>query len=94
MRKRLRQVVQMCLPGLKVVAYKFHLIRHVNGTVDKVASNIQGRNSMSKAEEMLRLLEEKIASDSSYESKQLLHMFAGWREEIMNDFDYRIPIAS
>jgi len=43
-----------------------------------------------RAEEMLGLLEEKIASDSLYEFKVLLHTFANWREEILNYFDCRI----
>ena len=44
----------------------------------------------SRAEEKLELLEEKIASDSLYEFKELLHTFTNWREEILNYFDYRI----
>ena len=35
-------------------------------------------------------MEEKIASDSLYEFKELLHTFTNWREEILNYFDYRI----
>ena len=34
-----------------------------------------------RAEEKLELLEEKIASDSLYEFKELLHTFTNWREE-------------
>ena len=39
---------------------------------------------------MLELLEERIASDSLYEFKELLHTFTNWREEILNYFDCRI----
>ena len=39
---------------------------------------------------MLRLLEEKIASDSLYEFNKLLPTFTNWRKEILNYFDYRL----
>ena len=44
----------------------------------------------SRAEQMLRLLEERIANDSLDEFKKLLPTFTNWREEILNYFDYRI----
>jgi len=44
----------------------------------------------SRAEEMLELLEAKIAGDSLDEFKELLRTFTNWREEILNYFDYRI----
>ena len=44
MHEPFRQAVRMCLPWSKVVADKFHLIRHINGAVDKVRSNLQGGN--------------------------------------------------
>jgi len=147
MHEPFRQAVQMCLPQAKVVVDKFHLIRHINGALDKVRSRLQGGNrrgwkrdlfnsrytllkgaeklddrererlnqlfycypelkrawvlkesfrawyrevDRSKAEEMLRLLAKKIARDSLYEFKKLLHTFTNWREEILNYFDYRV----
>jgi transposase len=147
MHEPFRQAVQTCLPKAKVVADKFHVIRHINEAVDKVRSRHQGGNvggkrqdlfrsrytllkgaerladwekeslnrlfigypeverawelkenfrawyrdmDRSKAEKTLRLLEDKIASDSLPEFKQLLPMFAHWREEILNYFDHRI----
>jgi len=39
---------------------------------------------------MIGLLEEKIASDSLDEFKELLHTFSNWRGEILNYFEYRI----
>ena len=147
MHEPFRQAIQMCLPYAKVVADKFHLIRHINGALDKVRSRLQGgsrsgkrkdlfksrytllkgaerladwerarlnqlfyrypelkkawifkesfrtwykETDRSRAEEMLELLEGKIASGSLYEFKELLHTFANWREEILNYFDYRI----
>ena len=44
----------------------------------------------SRAEEVLGLLEKRIAKDSLPEFKQLLHTLSNWREEILNYFDYRI----
>jgi transposase len=147
MHEPFRQAVRMCLPQAKVVADRFHLIRHINGALDKVRSRLQGgsrrgkrkdlfksrytllkgaerlvdweraklkqlfyrypelgrawvlkesfrawyrETDRSRAEEELELLKEKIASDSLYEFKELLHTFASCREEILNYFDYRI----
>jgi len=147
MHEPFRQAVQMCLPQAKVVVDKFHLIRHINGAVDKVRSKLQGgsgrgkrrdlfnsrytllkgaerlvdgekerlnqlfcrypelkrawvlkesfrawyrETDRSRAEEMLGILEERIANDSLYEFKKLLRTFTNWREEILNYFDYRI----
>ena len=147
MHEPFRQAVQMCLPQAKVVVDKFHLIRHINGALDKVRSRLQGgsrrgkrrdlfksrytllkgaerladwekdrlnqlfyhypelkrawvlkesfrvwyrETDRSRAEEMLGLLEGKIACDSLYEFNKLLYTFTNWREEILNYFDHRI----
>ncbi len=147
MHEPFRQAVQTCLPKAKVVADKFHVIRHINEAVDKVRSRHQGGNirgkrkdlfrsrytllkgaeklvdwekeklnrlfyrypevrgawelkegfrtwykesDRGKAEEMLGLLEHRIARNSSPEFKELLSMFTNWREEILNYFDHRI----
>ena len=49
-----------------------------------------GETKRSRAEKGLGLLEERIASDSLPEFKELLHTLTNWREEILNYFDYRI----
>jgi len=49
-----------------------------------------GETSRSRAEERLRLLEERIEDDSLPEFKQLIHTLTNWREGILNYFDYRI----
>jgi transposase len=147
MHEPFRQAVQMSLPQAKVVVDKFHLIRHINGALDKVRSRLQGgsrrgkrrdlfksrytllkgaerltdwererlshlfyrypelerawvlkesfrawyrETDRSRAEEMLRVLEGKIACDSLYEFNKLLHTFTNWREEILNYFDCRL----
>ena len=43
-----RQAVQMCLPQAKVVVAKFHLVKHINGTLDKVRSRPQEGNKRDK----------------------------------------------
>jgi transposase len=147
MHEPFRQAVQICLPGAKVVADKFHLVRHVNGAVDKVRSDLQGESGRGKKRELFRSrytllkgaerlkewekerlaklfagypelkqawdlkegfrawyretdreraekglnrLEQQIRSSSLASFKQLLSMLTGWREEILNYFDYRI----
>lgn len=42
MHEPFREAVQMCLPRAKVVADKFHVIRHLNGIVDAVRVRLQG----------------------------------------------------
>ena len=147
MHEPFRQAIRMCLPQAKVVVDKFHLIRHINGALDKVRSRLQGGNRGGKrrdlfrsrytllkgaerladwekgrlnrlfycypelkeawvlkesfrdwyrgtdrmrAEERLKLLEERIKGDSLPEFKELLHTLGNWRQEILNYFDYRI----
>lgn len=54
MHEPFRQAVQQCLPGAKVVADKFHVIRHINEAVDRVRSRHQGGNAKSKRRELYR----------------------------------------
>jgi len=44
MHEPFRQAVQMCLPLARIVVDKFHLIRHINGALDKVRTKLQGGN--------------------------------------------------
>jgi len=44
MHEAFRQAVRMCLPQAKIVADKFHLIRHINDALDRVRSRLQGGN--------------------------------------------------
>lgn len=54
MHEPFRQAVRMCLPLAKIVVDKFHLIRHVNGAVDKVRSKLQGGNRKGKRADLFR----------------------------------------
>ena len=42
MHEPFRQAVQMCLPLARIVVDKFHLIRHINGALDKGMTRLQG----------------------------------------------------
>jgi len=54
MHEPFRQAVQQCLPKAKVVADKFHVVRHINEAVDKVRSRHQGGNTKGKRKELFR----------------------------------------
>ncbi len=49
-----RQAVQMYLPLARIVVDKFHLIRHINGDVDKVRTKLQGGNRRGKRRDLFR----------------------------------------
>jgi transposase len=52
MHEPFRQAVQECLPRAKVVADKFHVVRHINEALDKVRSRHQGSNAKGKRKEL------------------------------------------
>jgi len=54
MHEPFRQAVQMCLSQAKVVADKFHLIRHINGALDKVRSRLQGGSRKGKRKDLFK----------------------------------------
>jgi len=54
MHEPFRQAVQMCLPCAKVVVDKFHLIRHINGALDKVRSRLQGGSRRGKKRDLFK----------------------------------------
>ena len=82
MHEPFRQAVRMCLPQAKVVADKFHLIRHVNGALDKVRSNIQGGNSMGKRRDLFH---------SRYTLLKGVERLADWERERLRRLFYRYP---
>jgi len=49
-----RRAVQMCLPQAKVVVNKFHLLRHINGALDKVRSRLQGGSRRGKRRDLFK----------------------------------------
>ncbi len=54
MHEPFRQAVQMCLPQAKVVVDKFHLVRHINGAVDKTRSRVQGGSGKGKRRDLFK----------------------------------------
>jgi transposase len=83
MHEPFRQAVQMCLPGAKVVADKFHLVRHVNGAVDKVRSDLQGGNRRGEKRELFRSRYTLLKGSErlrGWEKERLARLFAGYPE--------------
>ena len=82
MHEPFRQAVQMCLPQAKVVVDKFHLIRHINGAVDKVRSRLQGGSRRGKRRELFR---------SRYTLLKGTERRADWEKKKLNQLFYRYP---
>ena len=82
MHEPFRQAVRMCLPEAKVVADKFHLIRHINGAVDKVRSKLQGGNTRGKRRDLFR---------SRYTLLKGAERLAPWEEERLDSLFCRYP---
>jgi transposase len=83
MHEPFRQAVQMCLPGAKVVADKFHLVRHVNGALDKVRSDLQGGSGRGKKRELFRsryTLLKGAERLKDWEEERLRTLFLGYPE--------------
>ena len=82
MHEPFRQAVQMCLPQAKIVVDKFHLIRHINGALDKVRSRLQGGNSRGKRRDLFR---------SRYTLLKGTERLADWERAKLNQLFYRYP---
>jgi len=82
MHEPFRQAVQMCLPQAKVVADKFHLIRHINGAVDKVRSRLQGGSRKGKRRDLFK---------SRYTLLKGAERLADWERGKLNQLFCRYP---
>jgi transposase len=82
MHEAFRQAVQMCLPQAKVVVDKFHLIRHINGALDKVRSRLQGGNRRGKRRDLFR---------SRYTLLKGAERLVDWEKARLNELFYRYP---
>ena len=82
MHEPFRQAVQMCLPQAKVVVDKFHLIRHTNGTLDKVRSRLQGGSSREKRRDLFK---------NRYTLLKGAERLAGWEKERLSQLFCRYP---
>ncbi len=82
MHEPFRQAIQMCLPQAKVVVDKFHLIRHINGALDKVRSRLQGGNRRGKRRDLFR---------SRYTLLKGAERLVDWEKARLNELFYRYP---
>jgi len=82
MHEPFRQAVQMCLPQAKVVVDKFHLIRHINGALDKVRSRLQGGSERGKRRDLFK---------SRYTLLKGAERLADWEKTRLNQLFYRYP---
>ena len=82
MHEPFRQAVQMCLPQAKVVVDKFHLIRHINGALDKVRSRLQGGSKRGKRRDLFK---------SRYTLLKGAERLADWEKARLNQLFYRYP---
>jgi transposase len=82
MHEAFRQAVEMCLPWAKVVVDKFHLIRHINGALDKVRSRLQGGSRRGKREDLFK---------SRYTLLKGAERLADWEKTRLNQLFYRYP---
>jgi transposase len=82
MHEPFRQAVRMCLPQAKVVADKFHFIRHINGAMDKVRSRLQGGSRRGKKRDLFQ---------SRYILLKGAERLTGWEKEKLNQLFCRYP---
>jgi len=77
MHEPFREAVQMCLPRAKVVADKFHVIRHVNGIMDAVRARLQGSRKRKTGELFKRRysLLKAVEKLHGWEKMKLNHLF-------------------
>jgi len=82
MHEPFRQAVQICLPQAKVVADKFHLIRHINGVLDKVRSRLQRGSRKGKRKEPFK---------NRYTLLKGVERLTDWEKERLNQLFYCYP---
>ncbi|MEE9528499.1 MAG: ISL3 family transposase [Dehalococcoidia bacterium] len=82
MHEPFRQAIQMCLPQAKVVVDKFHLVRHINRTIDKVRSRLQGGSRRGKRRDLFR---------SRYTLLKGTERLADWEKRKLNQLFYCYP---
>lgn len=82
MHEPFRQAVQECLPKAKVVADKFHVVRHINEAVDKVRSRHQGGNTNGKRKDLFR---------SRYTLLKGTERLADWERGKLSALFFRYP---
>ena len=82
MHEPFRQAVRMCLPQAKVVVDKFHLIRHINGALDKARSRLQGGSKKGKRRDLFK---------SRYTLLKGAERLSDWEKERLSQLFCRYP---
>ena len=72
----------MCLPLARIVVDKFHLIRHINGALDKVRSRLQGGSRRGKRRDLFK---------SRYILLKGAERLADWEKTRLNQLFYHYP---
>jgi len=81
MHEPFRQAVKMCLPQARIVVDKFHLIRYINGALDKVRSRLQGGNRRGKRRDLFK---------SRYTLLKGAERLADWEETRLSQLFYQL----
>lgn len=82
MHEAFRQAVRMCLPRARIVVDKFHLVRHINGALDRVRSRLQGGNRRGRRRDLFK---------SRYTLLKGAERLADWERTRLNQLFYRYP---
>ena len=82
MHEAFRQAVRMCLPRARIVVDKFHLVRHINGALDRVRSRLQGGNRRGRKQDLFK---------SRYTLLKGAEKLTGWEKARLNQLFYRYP---
>ena len=82
MHEPFRQAVEMCLPEAKIVVDKFHLIKHINGALDKERSRLQGGSSRAKNRDLFK---------NRYTLLKGRERLTAWEKERLNQLLDRYP---
>jgi len=82
MHEPFRQAVQMCLPLARIVVDKFHLIRHINGALDKMRTRLQGGNRRGKRRDLFK---------GRYTLLKGAERLVDWEKARLNELFYRYP---
>ena len=82
MHEAFRQAVRMCLPRARIVVDKFHLVRHINGALDRVRSRLQGGNRRGRRQDLFK---------SRYTLLKGAERLTGWERVRLGRLFYRYP---
>lgn len=82
MHEAFRQAVRMCLPQARIVVDKFHLVRHINGAMDRVRGRLQGGNRSGRKQDLFK---------SRYTLLKGAERLTGWERTRLNQLFYRYP---